>query len=103
MRTNCRSQHTIKQTLTDINPEWCTEGIHEETFRKLAMVFDMKSEQEIIYEAYKELDKLNRGYISADQFKNMMSNLLPHINPSNFESLFAAADMYQMGKVGSRT
>jgi len=93
------SSHTIKQTLTDINPEWNTEGVNEDTFQKLAMLFNVKSEQEIVYEAYKELDKLNRGYISAEQFKNMMSSLLPHLDPSHLESLFEAADMYQMGKV----
>ena len=65
----------------------------------MASTFDVKSEHEIIVNAYKEFDKLNKGYISADQFRNMVSDLLPHLNPSNIDSIFAAADMYKVDKV----
>ena len=92
-------QRIIKEVLTRISPEWITVGVGHRAFRELAESFNVKCEQEIIVRAFREFDKLNKGYISAAEFKRTVSDLLPHLNPARVDKLFSAADMYQVEKV----
>ena len=65
----------------------------------MVSAFSIKSEQEIVFEAYKEFDPLNRGYISAAAFRSVVGGMLPHCKEDISQGLFSAADMYQMEKV----
>jgi Ca2+-binding EF-hand superfamily protein len=89
----------LKESLSKIDPEWAATGIIKETFKSLANLYNIKREDEIIYEAYKAFDKLNRGFITCSEFKNVINEVAPHLSTSHVEQIFKAADMYNVEKV----
>ena len=92
-------QVSIKQALSHIDTEWQTCGIGKHTFMELQATYNKKSEQEIVFEVYKEFDKMNRGFISSTDFMNVVGQVLPHLSRRSAERIFRAADLYQVEKV----
>lgn len=97
-----RHQVSIKKSLAIIDPGYSTAGIGRETFKTLVASLDTKSEHEMIYDAYKELDKLKRGFISSSEFETMVAEVAPNLSSAAVAGLFSAADLYQVGKVASQ-
>jgi hypothetical protein len=94
-------QTAIKASLSIINPDWQTLGITKDIYLSLGDQYNIKSETEIVIEAYKEFDKLNRGFITSTAFQNVVCDSSPRLGAAHGECIFTAADMYQMEKVSN--
>ena len=53
----------------------------------------------MLYEAYKEFDKMGKGFITAADFRTVVHSCLPHLSTDTIDRIFSAADMYQVQKV----
>lgn len=93
------SQADIKKHLANLDPDWRITGVTKEHYTSLAAEYNTRSEHEITYEAYKKFDKMNKGFISSAEFKNVVSEVLPHLSSSTVEGIFRAADLYGVNKV----
>ncbi len=92
-------QTCLKSYLNAECPDWEKTGITKSIFLLLVGKYHAKAENEIVFEAYREFDKMNRGYISSSEFLTAMSSVAPQLVSERGRQIFGAADIYGMDKV----